>query len=280
MEITSARLTYGLNARATSSQPNIFGDFQIGGNLLSFAPEIRKAYTITAFCKSGDSFNFNPVTSVATGTTFVPGSGMQEQQIGSDTATASGDIVVTITSAYTGTMVFSVPVTQGDTPEQWIDKIVAKANLTLVEYLPTFNLLRSGNSLYINSTPINVSANGKEVSFHGPDDPTLNLAIDGGSTGITSSPTSIRTATGTETLGVKIFGGDGNDFDGDPIGYITPLAMLVRTEKACAIDLIINGYNWLMPMNSTILLHLIPDETNWQLSPVDNGWVEVTVLGQ
>lgn len=280
MEIIESRLIYGLNARANTTQANVFGSLQIGKDIQSVDLNANKAYTVTAFCKSGDSFNFNPVTSVATGTTFVPGSGMQEQQIGSDTATASGDIVVTITSAYTGTMVFSVPVTQGDTPEQWIDKIVAKANLTLVEYLPTFNLLRSGNSLYINSTPIDVSANGKEVSFHGPDDPTLNLAIDGGSTGITSSPTSIRTATGTETLGVKIFGGDGNDFDGDPIGNITPLAMLVRTEKACTIDLIINGYNWLMPMNSTILLHLIPDETNWQFSPVDNGWIEITIIGQ
>lgn len=279
MNIIESRLIYGLNARANTTQANVFGSLQIGKDIQSIDIDARKAYTLTAFCKANDSFQLNPFSGVATGTNFVSGNGMQEQQIGSDTATASGDIVVTLTSVSIGEQIWSVPVAQGDTPEQWIDKIVAKANLTLPEYVPGFNLLRSGNSLFVNSTPIVVSANGKQVSFHGPDDPTLNLSIDGGATGITSSATSIRTATGSETLGVKIFGGDGKDFDGVDIGYTYPTGMLIRTERHCTIDLVLTGGSIQIPNNSTMLLHLIPDETQWQFSPVDNGWVEITVVG-
>lgn len=262
---------FGLNASATSSQHNISGDFQVGGNIESYSLDADKAMSMKANCPAGGSFYFFPTSGIASpiGTWADDVAYQTLQLVGS----GWGDAIITNVTqvsftgytSSTGTIDTNVAVTTGQTPEIWGQSVCDAINITLAG---------SGYRLRMNGT---------EMIFEPDPNAATPGIVDSGNIFYLGGPTSgfsLKNSTqATRPSQFSIIEGDGKDFDGTTLSPITPAAMLIKTIPACTIYMDTTGGQIVIPANGMILFKEVPQETDWIFTPATAGEIQITLIG-
>lgn len=219
MILTNSRATFGLNTRATPTATNVTGPVQIGANNETVTLTADVAYSLRAiFAGGSDVLALDLTANDTTGSTaWVAGTAQVETATAAGTITGSGNATVIVTAAgMTGSpKTISVAVTNGDTAATWAGKVrTALAADTAVSAL--FTVSGSTTSIVLTRRPTTSYTVGTStVGIYPANDATLNISLANGTcTGITTAGTSANTTSGVATDGVKIYDGDGNDFEG------------------------------------------------------------------
>ena len=231
MNLSNSRAIIGLTSKATPTSTAVNGTVQIGDNSRNISlPDIDVAYCVRAFFAAGaPTFAVNLTTGATTGSTaFVTGVAQVETATAAGTASASGDITITVTSAgMTGSpLAITVPILIGDVAATWATKVRAAltANAVIAE---RFAITGATTAIILTRKPGQVLTDGtNSVNLFVATDATLNVAIAAGTTGITSAASSANTTLGTVTSGVHIHDGDAKDFEGVTIPTCVPNGVL------------------------------------------------------
>jgi phage tail sheath gpL-like len=226
MNLSNARATIGLSAKATPTSPNTSGSVQIGANpeTISFPIE-DVAYSLRAiFAADDDEMTINLLGGeVISADTFVAGAAQVETATAAGTVTASGNASVVVTAAgMTGSpKTINVPVLLNDTAAVWAGKVrAALAADSNVSEL--FSVSGTSTAIILTRKPTGTfNVPDGVLNFFAGNDSTLNIALSNGtSTGITTAATSANTTAGVASSGVVIYGGGGEDWEGNPISGI------------------------------------------------------------
>lgn len=241
MNLSTARATIGLQAKATPTSTAVGGSVPIGANptVVSF-PDADVIYAVRAFFAAGSpTFALATTTGSTTGSTaFVAGAAQVETATAAGTASASGDVTVTVTSAgMTGSpLAVTVPILNGDTASVWAGKVrtALAANATIAE---RFTVSGSTTGIILTRKPGQVLTDGvNTVNLYLATDATLNIAL-AGPAGVTAAATSANTTAGTVTSGVFILDGDAKDFEGVTIPTCVPKAVLLANGGTAALEI-------------------------------------------
>ena len=243
MNISNARATFGLNAKATPTSSNIIGTVQIGANNSTVTfPSADVAYSLRAiFVGSGDALALTLQGAVTTGSTaFVAGAAQVETATAAGTVSASGNASVVVTAAgMTGSPItLSVAVATSDTATLWAAKVrAALAANAAVSAL--FTVGGTTTAIALTRKPTSTFAvPGGTLHLYAANDATLNIALaTGTATGITTAATSTNTTAGVISDGVKIYD-NATDFEGNAIPAIitTVNAVLLSSTGASAVN--------------------------------------------
>jgi hypothetical protein len=223
MDLTQSILSYGLRSTATPTSTNVFNDVEIGvAQTQERFADADVIYSLRAvMAGSASSLSISQFYGTCTATTFVTGTAQVETATAAGTITASGNASVTVTSSVlTGSpLTISVPVILGDTASVWAGKArTALAANTAIAALFSVGGTTTGISLTKSSATIG------GLSIYSANDATLNIALANGTcTGITAAPTSANTTAGVATSGVKLYDGDGKDFEGNALPLMSTL---------------------------------------------------------
>lgn len=221
MDLTQSILSYGLRSTATPTSTNVFNDVEIGvAQTQERFADADVIYSLRAvMVGSASTLSMSQLYGTCTATTFVTGAAQVETATAAGTITASGNASVTVTSSVlTGSpLTISVPVILGDTASVWAGKArTALAANTAIAALFSVGGTTTGISLTRSSATVG------GLSIYSANDTTLNIALANGTcTGITAAPTSVNTTAGVATSGVKLFDGDGKDFEGNTLPSVS-----------------------------------------------------------
>lgn len=230
MNLANSRATLGLTTKATPTSTAVNGTVQIGDNpqVITF-PDADVAYCVRAFFAAGaPELDLDLTTGSTTGSTaFVAGAAQVETATAAGTASAAGNVTVTVTSAgMAGSpLAITVPILNGDTAAVWAGKVrtALAANATIAA---RFAVSGTTTAIVLTRKPGTVLNDGTEtVNLFLATDATLNIALTG-PTGVTPAADSTSTVAGTVTSGVLIRDGDEKDFEGVTIPTCTPKAVL------------------------------------------------------
>lgn len=242
MNLSTARATIGLQAKATPTSTAVGGSVPIGANpsVISF-PDADVIYAVRAFFALGSpEFDLATTTGATTGSTaWVAGAAQIETATAAGTATSSGNITITVTSAGMAGSPLAIPVAivNGDTAATWAGKVrtALAANATIAE---RFDVSGTTTSIILTRKPGTVLTSDNEtVNLFLATDATLNIAIGAGTTGITAAANSANTLAGTVTSGVLIRDGDAKDFEGVTIPTCVPKAVLFANGGTAALEI-------------------------------------------
>jgi hypothetical protein len=242
MNLSTARATIGLQAKATPTSTAVGGSVPIGANpsVISF-PDADVIYAVRAFfALASPSLALATTTGATTGSTaWVAGAAQIETATAAGTATSSGNITITVTSAgMTGSpLAIPVAIVNGDTAATWAGKVrtALAANATIAA---RFTVSGTTTAIILTRLPGTVLTDGTEtVNLYLAEDATLNIAIGAGTTGITAAATSTGTLAGTVTSGVLIRDGDAKDFEGVTIPTCVPKAVLFANGGTAALEI-------------------------------------------
>jgi hypothetical protein len=242
MNLANSRATLGLTTKATPTSTAVNGSVQIGDNPQTITfPDANVGYSVRAFFAAGaPTFNLALTTGATTGSTaFVTGVAQVETATAAGTATGSGDITVTVTSAgMTGSpLAVTVPILINDTAATWATKVrtALAANAVIAA---RFTVSGATTAIILTRKPGEVLTDGvNSVNLFVANDSTLNIAIAAGTTGITTAATSANTTAGTVTSGVHIHDGDAKDFEGVAIPTCVPKAVLFANGGTTALEI-------------------------------------------
>lgn len=235
MNITSARSTTGLQARATPISTNSNSTQQVGFLAESTTyPDADVVYSLQAVI-IGSSITLNPFTGVATA--LMPLTAGTQQV---ETAIAAGEILttdvlnVTVTSSNMlgSPLAFIVPVTEGSTEITWAQSVRDTLNANAA-FSAALTAGGTGANIVLSVKPYRTfTVPGGMINQWPSNDTALNIAIaNGDGTGITPVVTSTNTTAGIATSGCVIFDGDGKDFEGETIPTIgTIYGMQISNE--------------------------------------------------
>ena len=242
MNLSTARATIGLQAKATPTSTAVGGSVPIGANptVVSF-PDADVIYAVRAFFALGSpELDLALTTGATTGSTaWVAGTAQVETATAATTATGSGNITVTVTSAgMAGSpLAITVPIVSGDTAAVWAGKVrtALAANATIAA---RFTVSGTTTAIVLTRKPGTVLTDGTEtVNLLLADDATLNIAISAGTTGVSAVVTSTDTTAGVVTSGVLIRDGDAKDFEGVTIPTCVPKAVLFANGGTAALEI-------------------------------------------
>lgn len=241
MNLANSRATLGLTTKATPTSTAVNGSVQIGDNPQTITfPDANVGYSVRAFFAAGaPTFNLALTTGATTGSTaFVTGVAQVETATAAGTASASGDVTVTVTSAgMTGSpLAVTVPILSGDTASVWAGKVrtALAANVTIAA---RFTVSGTTTSIILTRKPGEVLTDGvNTVNLFVANDSTLNIAL-AGPAGVTAAATSANTTAGTVTSGVYILDGDAKDFEGVTIPTCVPNAVLFANGGTTALEI-------------------------------------------
>ena len=241
MNLANSRATLGLTTKATPTSTAVNGSVQIGDNPQTITfPDANVGYSVRAFFAAGaPTFALALTTGATTGSTaFVTGVAQVETATAAGTATGSGDITVTVTSAgMTGSpLAVTVPILNGDTASVWAGKVrtALTANATIAA---RFTVSGTTTSIILTRKPGEVLTDGvNTVNLFVATDGTLNIAL-AGPAGVTAAATSANTTAGTVTSGVYILDGDAKDFEGVTIPTCVPKAVLFANGGTTALEI-------------------------------------------
>jgi hypothetical protein len=241
MNLANSRATLGLTTKATPTSTAVNGSVQIGDNPQTITfPDANVGYSVRAFFAAGSpTFNLALTTGATTGSTaFVTGVAQVETATAAGTATAPGDVTVTVTSAgMTGSpLAVTVPILNGDTASVWAGKVrtALTANATIAA---RFTVSGTTTSIILTRKPGEVLTDGvNTVNLFVANDSTLNIAL-AGPAGVTTAGTSANTTAGTVTSGVYILDGDAKDFEGVTIPTCVPKAVLFANGGTTALEI-------------------------------------------
>lgn len=242
MNLANSRATIGLTTKATPTSTAVNGSVQLGDNPQTITfPDANVGYSVRAFFAAGaPTFALALTTGHSTGSTaFVTGVAQVETATAAGTASASGDVTVTVTSAgMTGSpLAITVPILSGDTPTVWAGKVrtALAANATIAA---RFTISGATTAIILTRKPGQVLTDGvNTVNLFVATDATLNVAIAAGTTGITAAATSANTTAGTVTSGVYVLDGNGEDFEGVAIPTCVPKAVLFANGGTTALEI-------------------------------------------
>ena len=288
MNLSTARATIGLQAKATPTSTAVGGSVPIGANptVVSF-PDADVIYAVRAFfAAGGPELDLATTTGSTTGSTaWVAGAAQIETATAAGTASASGNVTTTVTSAgMTGSpLAITTAILNGDTAATWAGKVRTSlaANATIAE---RFDVSGTTTSIILTRKPGTVLTSDNEtVNLFLATDATLNIALTGPA-GVTAAPTSANTLAGTVTSGVLIRDGDAKDFEGVTIPTCVPKAVLFANGGTAALE--IDGSGTLANLDieggSSILIaggNVLTGET--ALTIVGSGtFLTVTVLAE
>jgi hypothetical protein len=241
MNLSTARATIGLQAKATPTSTAVGGSVPIGANptVVSF-PDADVIYAVRAFfAAGGPTFALASTTGATTGSTsWVAGAAQIETATAAGTASASGNVTTTVTSAgMTGSpLAITTAILNGDTPTVWAGKVRTSlaANATIAE---RFDVSGTTTSIILTRKPGTVLTSDNEtVNLYLATDATLNIAL-AGPAGVTAAATSANTLAGTVTSGVLIRDGDAKDFEGVTIPTCVPKAVLLANGGTAALEI-------------------------------------------
>ena len=241
MNLSTARATIGLQAKATPTSTAVGGSVPIGANptVVSF-PDADVIYAVRAFfAAGGPELDLATTTGSTTGSTaWVAGAAQIETATAAGTASASGNVTTTVTSAgMTGSpLAITTAILNGDTAATWAGKVRTSlaANATIAE---RFDVSGTTTSIILTRKPGTVLTSDNEtVNLFLATDATLNIALTGPA-GVTAAPTSANTLAGTVTSGVLIRDGDAKDFEGVTIPTCVPKAVLFANGGTAALEI-------------------------------------------
>lgn len=219
MDLTQSILSYGLRSTATPTSTNVFNDVEIGvAQTQERFADADVIYSLRAvMAGSASQLTINHESGACAATSWVNGTAQVETATAAGTITASGNASVTITSSgMTGSpLTISVPVILGDTASVWAGKVrtALAANATIAARFTV-----GGTTTAISLTRLAATVGG--LPIYSANDGTLNIALANGTcTGITAAPTSANTTAGVATSGVKLYDGDGKDFEGNALPF-------------------------------------------------------------
>ena len=224
MNLANSRAILGLTTKATPTSTAVNGSVQIGNNpqTLTF-PDADVAYSIRAFFAEGNpELDLELTTGVTTGSTaFIYGAAQVETATAAGTASASGNVTTTVTSAgMAGSpLAITTAILNGDTAATWAGKVrtTLAANTVIAS---RFTVSGTSTSIVLTRKPGDTLTDDNEtINLFLATDSTLNIALTGPA-GVTAAPTSANTVVGTVTSGVLIRDGDGLDFEGVTIPTI------------------------------------------------------------
>jgi len=231
MNLANSRATIGLTTKATPTSTAVNGTVQIGDNPQTITfPDADVAYSVRAFFAAGSpELDLATTTGSTTGSTaWVAGAAQVETATAAGTATQSGNVTTTVTSAgMTGSpLAITTAILNGDTAAVWAGKVRTSlaANATIAA---RFTVSGTTDSIILTRKPGTVLTSDNEtVNLFLATDATLNIAL-AGPAGVTAAPTSANTVAGTVTSGVLIRDGDAKDFEGVTIPTCVPKAVLL-----------------------------------------------------
>jgi hypothetical protein len=241
MNLSTARATIGLQAKATPTSTAVGGSVPIGANptVVSF-PDADVIYAVRAFFAAGSpELDLATTTGSTTGSTaWVAGAAQVETATAAGTASASGNVTTTVTSAgMTGSpLAITTAILNGDTPAVWAGKVRTSlaANATIAA---RFTVSGTTTDIILTRKPSAVLESDNEtVNLFLASDATLNIAL-AGPAGVTTAATSANTVAGTVTSGVLIRDGDAKDFEGVTIPTCVPKAILLANGGTAALEI-------------------------------------------
>jgi hypothetical protein len=222
--ISDCRATYGLSAVGTPTSTNVSGTVTIGAAQTQIRlTTANVAYSLRAiFAGSGDVLSLGMQDGDTTGsTTFV--AGVAQVETATVTAasgiTGSGNATVTVTAAGMAGSPKAISValtTTAHTTATLIATAIAAALNADAAYSALFTATSSSATVITTRKPTSTFTVGSgTLNLYAANDGTLNVAIANGTcTGITTAATSANTTAGVISDGVKIYDGDGLDFEG------------------------------------------------------------------
>ena len=235
MNLSNARATFGLQAKVTPTSSNSSGSIQIGANseTISF-PTADVVYSLRAiFAGSSDELAIDLTDCDTTGSTaFVAGNAQVETATitAAAGATSSGTMTLVLTSAgMTGSPLnIAVPLVTGThTTAALIAAAARNALLANAVVVARFTIGGTGANIVLTRKPTSTYTVPTGIlNLYAANDTTLNLAIPSG-LGVTAAATSTDTTAGVISDGVKIYDGDGKDFEGETLAAITAIAGLL-----------------------------------------------------
>jgi hypothetical protein len=237
MNLSNARATFGLQAKATPTSSNISGTVQIGANneTISF-PNADVAYSLRAiFAGSGDVMEIDLTDCDTTGSTaFVAGTAQVETATitAASGATSSGTMTMVLTSAGMTGSPLNVPValvTGTHTTAALIASAARAALSANAVVAARFSIGGTGANIVLTRKPTSThTVPTGTLNLYAANDTLLNLAIPAG-LGVTLAASSANTTLGVVSDGVKIYDGDGKDFEGDALATISAFYGLLAT---------------------------------------------------
>ncbi len=302
MDLTNARATFGLNAKATPVKSGSSGTIQIGDSNASIS--LTDATKIISFDAVIVGSSSNLIIDVSdldnTGSTaWTAGTQQVETNtvVAASGITTSGNATVTVTATgMAGTpKAISVPVT---TAAHATATLIAAALADGLNADTAFSALfiasNSGANLLAKSKPTSTyTVNGTSIPVYPADVADLNVAIANGTcAGITNDATSTSTTAGVATAGAYAPDLDGTDFEGEATSGLSSVdgvfiknspdsatsALLTRTGDLTTFPIGIGGF-----FQTACATGIVSGADDLTITPDSNGddscLVTVTIAG-
>lgn len=292
MTLSNARASFGLNVTAEPTSQGVSGTLQIGAsNQFLRLTNTEVAYELRAvFAGSSDVLAIDFSTgSTAGSTTWVAGVAQVETATAAGTITLAGNATAIVTSAGMSgsprTVTFAVALS--DTPTLWAVK--ARAALAAdIEIAGRFAVSGSGTAIILTRLPYGTfTVPGGTLNTYVANDATLNIALaDATSAGITEAATSANTTAGVASDGVKIYDGDGKDFEGIDLVAMTPIFGLLIQSETGIFDFSGTISDQFRMQYDQIMLRAASDvggvttDYNYAITCTEAGALTITVFGQ
>lgn len=293
MNLSNARATFGLNAKATPTSSNISGSVQIGASneTISF-PTADVAYSLRAiFAGNGDVLAINLTNCNTTGSTaFVAGNAQVETATitAASGATSSGTMTMVLTAAgLAGSPLnIAVPLVTGThTTTALIATAARNALLANAAVIALFSIGGTGSNIVLTRKPTSThTVPTGTLNLYAANDTTLNLAIPAG-LGVTLAATSANTTAGVISDGVKIYDGDGKDFEGETLATIDFIHGILASENSNTGHIYFESSDSAFPINSGSQTMICSStsgmnfDTSGQFSADDTADLTITVIG-
>jgi len=224
-KISDARATYGLQAAGIHTSSGVSGSVQIGTQQTQVRfPTADVAYSLRAiFAGTADNLVIDLTDCDTTGSTaFVAGTAQVETATitAASGATSSGTMTMVLTSAGMTGSPLNVPValvTGTHTTAALIASAARTALSANAVVAARFSIGGTGANIVLTRKPTSTRAVPTgTLNLYSANDTLLNLAIPAG-LGVTLAASSANTTLGVVSDGVKIYDGDGKDFEGDAL---------------------------------------------------------------
>ena len=235
MSISNARAKLGLSASFTSVKQGVSGTTTLGEADSSIKlTDSHFFYTRRFVFAEAAELTIELAANNTTGSdSWVAGNAQVETATAAGTISTAGNATVIVTSAGMSgsplTVTFAVALS--DTATLWATKARAalEANATIAA---RFAVSGTTTAIILTRKPLaTFDVPGGTLNVYGATDATLNIALaDDTSAGITEATTSAGTTVGVASSGVKIYGADGVDHEGEDLPA-TPSINSVRLQN-------------------------------------------------
>ena len=282
MNLSNAKATFGLNARAIPTSTSVSGSVQIGDSNVSLPLVVADvAYSLRAIFAGGDALVVNVDTGITTGSTaWVAGVAQVATAGAVGTVTTAGNLSIIITAdGMTGSpLTIPVAVLLADTAAMW----AAKARGSLASNAAVsvmFSVSGAATEIVLTRKPtLSYAVPTGTLNLYAANDATLNIEIAALSTGITSDNASDVTTAGVLTDGVKIYD-DATDFEGITLpAIVTRQGMLFQNNGAASLS--VTGENtYTIPAAGAALFTGDAAANNFTITSAASTDLTITVIG-